>query len=327
MHKTLMKLGRAVVMTAVLTGAAQAAEFPDRAIRLVVGFGAGGASDVAARIIANAMSQDLGQQVVIDNRPGASTSIAGEIVAKSAPDGYTLFQAGNANAVNAITKPKPPFDVLTAFEPVGIAITTPSVLVAHPSAGIKTFKDFIAAAKAKPGELMYASSGVAAVSHIAGEVLADEEKIKITHVPYKGSAQAMTDLLAGRVQFMFAPISTALPFVREGKLVALASMSDQRDKDLPDTPTLEEAGAKRIDLSIWSGFVAPKGTPADRIAKLGDALQKALKNDDVRAQLAVHGIKPVVGAGPDVFMRRMKGDIDKLQQLVATTGMKLGSGE
>lgn len=327
MLKGIAKLAVAVAAASLLAGGAHAETFPDHPVRIVVGFAAGGASDVAARVIANAMSGALGQQVVIDNRPGASTSIAGDIVAKSAPDGYTLFQAGNANAVNAISTPKPPFDVLTAFAPVGIAITSPSVLVAHPSAGIKSVKDLIAVAKAKPGEIMYGSSGVAAVSHLAGEVLAYEEKIKLTHVPYKGSSQATTDLLAGRVQIMFAPISTALPFIREGRLVALATTSPQRDVELPDTPTLEEAGVKRIDLSIWSGFVAPKGTPADRIAKLGEALQTALKSEDVRKQLAVHGIKPVVGAGPDAFLKRMKDDIEKLQQISAATGMKLGGGE
>lgn len=327
MFKAMMKLSQAAALAMALTGAAQAADFPDRPIRIVVGFGAGGASDVAARIIANAMSRELGQQVIIDNRPGASTSIAGDIVAKAEPDGYTLFQAGNANVVNAISTPKPPFDVLTAFAPVGVAITSPSVLVAHPSAGIQSVKELIAKAKAKPGEIMYASSGVAAVSHIAGELMAHEENIKLTHVPYKGSSQAMTDLLAGRVQIMFAPISTALPFIKDGKLVALATTSDQRDKDLPDTPTLEQAGVKGIDMTIWSGFVAPKGTPADRIAKLDDAMQKALKADDVGKQLAVHGIKPVIGAGPDAFAKHMKSDIDKLQQLVAATGVKLGGGE
>jgi tripartite-type tricarboxylate transporter receptor subunit TctC len=222
--------------------------------------------------------------------------------------------------------PKPPFDVLTAFAPVGVAITSPSVLVAHPSAGIKSVKGLIAKAKAQPGGIMYASSGVAAVSHIAGELMAHDENIKLTHVPYKGSSQAMTDLLAGRVQIMFAPISTALPFIKNGKLIALATTSDQRDKDMPDTPTLEETGVKGMDLAIWSGFVAPKGTPADRIAKLGNAMQIALKSDDVAKQLAVHGIKPVIGAGPDAFTKHMKGDIGKLQQLVAN-GVKLGGGE
>jgi tripartite-type tricarboxylate transporter receptor subunit TctC len=326
MLKTFKQIGQGLALAVVLAGAAHAADFPDRPIRIVVGFGAGGASDVAARIIANAMSHDLGQQVVIDNRPGASTSIAGDIVAKSEPDGYTLFQAGNANAVNAITPPKPPFDVLTAFAPVGVAITSPSVLVAHPSASIKSVKELIAKAKAHPGEIMYASSGVAAISHIAGEMMAHDESIKLTHVPYKGSSQAMTDLLAGRVQIMFAPISTALPFIKDGKLVALAITSEQRDKDLPDTPTLEQAGVKSMDLAIWSGFVAPKGTPADRIGKLYDALQSALKSDDVAKQLAVHGIKPVIGAGADAFSKHMKGDIDKLQQLAAS-GVKLGGGE
>jgi tripartite-type tricarboxylate transporter receptor subunit TctC len=321
------KLGLGAALTLALTGVVQAADFPERPIRIIVGFSAGGASDVAARIIANAMSRELGQQVFIDNRPGASTSIAGDAVAKAEPDGYTLFQAGNANAVNAINAPKPPFDVLTAFAPIGIAITSPSVLVAHPSTGIKSVTELIAQAKAKPGEIMYASSGFAAVSHIAGEIMAVEQKIKLTHVPYKGSAQAMTDLLSGRVQIMFAPISTGLPFIKDGKLVALAVTSEQRDKELPDTPTLEQAGVKSMDMSIWSGFVAPKGTPADRIARLEGALQKALQSNEVGKELAVQGIKPVIGAGPAAFASRMKGDIDKLQQLVAATGVKFGGAD
>src|SRR5665811_1723345 len=236
--------------------------------------------------------------------------------AKAAPDGYTLFQAGNANAVNTLAAPPPPFDILQDFAPVGDAITTPSVLVAHPSAGIKTVKDLIAKAKAAPGQIMYASSGVAAVSHLAGELLAHEQGIKLTHVSYKGSSQAMTDLLAGRVQIMFAPISTALPFTKDGKLIALAITSDQREQDLPDTPTLEEAGVKGIDMAIWSGFVAPKRTPPDRIARLGAALQKALQSEEVRKQLALHGIKPVIGAGPAYFTKHMENDISKLQRLL-----------
>jgi tripartite-type tricarboxylate transporter receptor subunit TctC len=307
-----------------LAGIAHAqTDFPSHPVRIIVGFGAGGASDVAARVIAKKMSDELGQQVLVENKPGASTSIAGDLVAKGEPDGYTLFQAGNANAVNALSIPKPPFDVLRDFAPIGIAITSPSVLVAHPSAGIKSVKDLIAKARAEPGQIMYASSGLAAVSHLAGEMFAHEEGVKLTHVPYKGSSQAMTDLLAGRVQIMFAPISTALPFIKDGKLIALAITSDQREQDLPDAPTLEEAGVKGINMAIWSGFVAPKNTPADRIARLGAALQKVLQSEDVRNQLALHGIKPVIGAGPADFTKHMESDISKLQRLVAATGMKI----
>jgi tripartite-type tricarboxylate transporter receptor subunit TctC len=324
MLRSIKRLAGVSAITMALAGAATAqANFPDHPIRIVVGFAAGGASDVAARVIAKKMSDELGQAVLIDNRPGASTSIAGDVVAKAEPDGYTLFQAGNANAVNAISEPKPPFDVLRDFAPVGIAITSPSILVAHPSANVKTVKDLIAKAKAEPGQIMYASSGNAAVSHLVGEMLGYEEGVKLTHVPYKGSSQAMTDLLAGRVQIMFAPISTALPFIKDGTLIALATTSDQRESELPDTPTLEQAGVKRLDMAIWSGFVAPKNTPADRIAKLGAALQKALKSDDVRSQLAVHGIKPVIGAGPADFAKHMESDIAKLERLLAATGMKI----
>jgi tripartite-type tricarboxylate transporter receptor subunit TctC len=323
--KAMPRLGQVFAIVLLMAGSAQAEmTFPNHPIRILVGFGAGGASDIAARVIAKKMSEELGQQVLVENKPGASTSIAGGVVANAEPDGYTLFQAGNANAVNAIILPKPAFNILTDFAPIGVAITTPSVLVAHPSAGIRSVTELIAKAKGEPSQIMYASSGTAAISHIAGELLANEADVKLTHVPYKGSSQAMTDLLAGRVQIMFAPISTALPFIRDGKLVALAVTLDQREKDLPDIPTLEQAGVKSIDITIWSGFVAPKGTPAERIIKLGAALQQALKSDDVRDQLAVHGIHPVIDAGPEAFTKHMKNDIIKLQKLVTATGMKIG---
>jgi tripartite-type tricarboxylate transporter receptor subunit TctC len=322
MQKIITSIAAAVLFLA--AGVGHAAEFPERPVRIIVGFGAGGASDIAARVIANKMADALGQQVVVENKPGASTSIAGEFVAKSPPDGYTLYQSGNANAVNAVSEPPPSFDVLTAFDPVGLAINSPSVLVAHPSSGIKTVQDLIAAAKAKPGQILYASSGAGSVSNLAAELFAHEQGLKLTHVPYKGSTPAMTDLLAGRVQISFAPISTALPFIKDGKLNALAVTSARRQQQLPDVPTLDEQGVKGIDMNIWSGFVAPHGTPPDRIAKLADALQKALANPDVGKQLAVHGIEVTSGGGPESWTKHMASDIEKIKKLVAATGLKLG---
>jgi tripartite-type tricarboxylate transporter receptor subunit TctC len=315
---------KAAALVVLLSGSAFAAEFPERPVRIIVGFGAGGASDIAARVIANKMSDALGQQVVVENKPGASTSIAGEYVVRSAPDGYTLYQSGNANAVNALSEPPPSFDVLTAFDPLGAAISAPTVLVAHPSSGIKSIKELVATAKAHPGQIMYASSGAGSVSNLTAELLAHEHGIKLTHVPYKGSTPAMTDLLSGRVQISFAPISTALPFIKDGKLNALAVTSARRQEQLPDVPTLEELGINGTDINIWSGFVAPRGTPSDRIAKLGEALQKALTSPDVRKQLAVHGIDVTPGEGPEAWTRHMAGDMEKLKKLMAATGLKLG---
>lgn len=322
--KKFIALGWACIALLSVCGRASAqSDFPTHPIRIIVGFAAGGATDVAARILAAKMSEELGQSMVVENRPGASTTIAGEAVAKSEPDGYTLFMAGNANAVNAVAESKLPFDVLHDFAPIGIAVTSPSVLVAHPDAGIKSVADVIAAAKANPGKIMYASAGAAAVSHLAGELLSYDQGIKLTHVPYKGSTQAMTDVLAGRVPIMFAPISTALPHIRSGKLVALAVTFPQRLDDLPDTPTLAEAGVKNVDLSIWFGLVAPKGTPPDRLAKLGAVMDKTLKRDDVRKALSVQGIIPAIGQGPDAFSHRMQSEIERLRVVFAATGMKM----
>ncbi len=171
---------------------------------------------------------------------------------------------------------------------------------------------------------MYASSGVGAVSHLAGDLFAFQTGIVLTHIPYKGSPQAMTDLLAGRVTIMFAPISTALPFIKNEQLVPLAATSTHRQPDLPDTPTLAEAGIKDFDMEIWFGLVAPAATPADRVAKLTAALQRALKSDDLRQQLAVHGMEPFGDGQPADFTKHMQGDIDKLQKMFAATGLKLG---
>lgn len=322
MFKKLTAIG-ALCLLATTAGSALAANFPERPVRIVVGFAAGGASDVAARIVAQKMSEELGQQVIIENKPGASTSIAGDTVAKSAPDGYTLFMAGNANAVNAVSKQKPAFDVLTAFTPVGVVVNSPSVLVATPSAQINSVKDILTKAKEKPGEISYASSGIAATSHLAGVLFAHEEKINLLHVPYKGSSQAMTDLLAGRVSIMFAPISTALPLIKDGKLIALATTSDTREKRLPQMPTLEELGVKGIDLDIWSGFVAPAGTPPERIAVLAKALQAALKSNEVQTQFENRGMKAVVGGDAAAFTKHMKADIAKLELMKKEAGLDL----
>ncbi len=184
----------------------------------------------------------------------------------------------------------------------------------HPDSGIKSVADLVAAAaKANPDKIMYASAGAAAVSHLAGEIFAYQQNIKLTHIPYKGSTPAMTDVLAGRIGIMFAPISTALPHIRSGKLLALAVTYPQRLDDLPDTPTLAEAGIKDFDISIWFGLVAPKGTPPDRLAKLEAAMGKALKRDDLRKALAVQGILAASGRGPEDFTRQMEGDIEKLR--------------
>ena len=316
-----MKINRfvcaALSTLAMLVPAWAQSDFPSRPLRILVGFGPGGASDIAARVIAQKMGEELGQQVIVENRTGASTSIAGQAVAQSAPDGYTLFMAGNANAVNAVTGPKPPFDILTAFTPIGTAVTSPSLLVATPSSGIKTLKDIIDQAKASPGKVTYASAGVAATSHLVGMLFVNTQGINLTHIHYKGSSEAMTDVLGGRVAIMFAPISTAIPLVKEGKLVAIAVTSEARDRQLPETPTLTELGIKGIDLDIWQGFVVPTGTPADRVARLAKAMQAALKNTELRTLLENRGMQVVADNSPEAFMAHMKSDIAKLTPIFA----------
>ncbi len=212
---------------------AQSADFPDHPLRLVIGFPPGTATDAAARAIANKMGELLGQPVVVDNKPGAGTNIAAMAVVHSAPDGYTLFMLGNSNTVNPALQGSVPFDLQKDFAPVSLAATVPSILVVNPSLGVNSVAQLIAAAKARPGKIFFASSGNGTMSHLAGELFGMSTGAKMTHVPYKGSSQAVTDLLAGTVPVMFAPASTVLPFVHDGKLKALASTGAIRARIAP----------------------------------------------------------------------------------------------
>jgi tripartite-type tricarboxylate transporter receptor subunit TctC len=307
--------GALVALSFILSCASADGEsFPERPIRIVVGFAAGGTTDIAARVIAAKMAEELGHPIVVDCRPGASTTIAGDLVAKAEPDGYTLFIAGNANAVNVVAQGRLPFDVVKDFAPVGLAATSPSVLVAGPTQKIDSVAQLIEAAKANPGGVFFASSGNGAVSHIAGELFALKTGTKLTHIAYKGSSQAILDVIGGRVQIMFAPISTALPFIRAGTLKPLATTSRQRLASLPDIATLDELQLPGIDAAIWFGLVAPRGTPQDRLDKLQEALRVTLRDEAVRAQLALQGVEPLPGDAAD-FTARMSAEIARMREL------------
>jgi tripartite-type tricarboxylate transporter receptor subunit TctC len=296
-------------------------DYPARPIRVVVGFSAGSGADISARVVGQRMGQILGQQIVVENKTGAGSSLAAEQVARAPKDGYTLLMATIANVINAVVNPNLSFDFRRDFAPVVRLTTTPNILVVHPSVGVKSVKELIDLAKAKPDQLSFASSGVATGTHLAAELFKVMTGVKMVHVPYAGSPQAVTDLLAGRVQVFFSPASTVLQHVREGKLVALASTEAKRAAMAPDLPTMAEAGLPGFETGLWFGLVAPVGTPKEIIDKLARAGNEALKADEVGKALAPQGID-LVGGSPEEFARYLDGEMKRWATVAEAAGLK-----
>jgi tripartite-type tricarboxylate transporter receptor subunit TctC len=312
----------ALACAAGLTASACLADdYPARPIRVVVGFSAGSGADISARVVGQRMGQILGQQFVVENKTGAGSSLAAEQVARAPKDGYTLLMATIANVINAVVSPNLSFDFRKDFAPVVRLTTTPNILVVHPSVGVKSVKELIDLAKAKPDELSFASSGVATGTHLAAELFKVMTGVKMVHVPYAGSPQAVTDLLAGRVQVFFSPASTVLQHVREGKLVALASTEAKRAALAPDLPTMGEAGLPGFESGLWFGLVAPSGTPKEIIDKLARAGNEALKADEVGKTLAPQGID-LVGGSPEEFARYLDGEMKRWATVAEAAGLK-----
>jgi tripartite-type tricarboxylate transporter receptor subunit TctC len=297
-------------------------KYPDRPIKITVGFAAGSSTDAATRVVATKLSQALKQPVVVENRPGASSTLAAKAVGTSTPDGYNLLVATIANAINANAQGAIAFDVAKNLSPIGMLGRVPNVLVVPSTLGVASLDDLIRLGKSKPGELTYASSGNGTAPHLAGVLFGKLAEVDILHVPYKGSSEAMTDLLAGRVSMMFSPASTVLPHIRAGKLKALASTGPKRSPVVPDLPTISELGLKEFESSVWFGLVAPLGTPADIQATLANAVQAALDSPEVKSQLMAQGIE-VVKAGPQEFGQYLRAETDKWGKVIQGSGVKL----
>ena len=297
-------------------------KFPTKQVRLVVGFPAGSATDVATRIVANQLSQEMGQSFVVENRPGASSDIAAKAVATTPADGYTLFVLTIANVINA-SSGKPDFaNIEKSFAPVAMIGSVPIMLVANAELKLNSVKDLVAAAKSKPKAISYASSGNGTAPHLSGELFAKVAGVDILHVPYKGSSQAVTDLLAGRVNIMFAPASTVLPHTKSGKLVGLGVASPKRVPSAPDLPTLAESGLKDFESSVWFGLVAPAGTPANSISVLSQGVSRALANAQVQEQLAKQGVVPIEG-GPKVFAEFIQVETKKWTAVIKEANVQM----
>src|SRR4051812_7284975 len=243
-------------------------DYPTKPIRLLVGFPVGGGADVAARVIAPYMSERLGQQIVVDNRPGAGSSIASELTAKAPPDGYTLVSIGSSHAVNAALYPKLPYAPAAGFSAIAIVATSPVVITAHPAVAANTLKELIALAKARPGQLNYGAAGVNGINHLAAELLKRSANFDIRLVPYKGVAQALPAVMAGEVQLMFATLPGSINPIRSGRIKAIAVTSAKRADVAPDIPTVAESGVPGYEASSWFALLAPAGTPRTIVAKL-----------------------------------------------------------
>lgn len=297
--------------------------FPDHPIRLIIGFPAGSATDIGSRILAQRLAQLLGQAVLVDNRPGASTGIAAGLAARAAPDGYTLFMAGNSNAVMPALQRDVGYDFFRDFSPVALAITVPSILVVHPALGISDVTQLVERVRAAPERVFFASSGNGTMSHLAGELLGYSVGSRLTHVPYKGSSLALTDLLSGAVPVMFAPASTVLPYIQDGRLLALATTGAERSRLVPDLPTIAERGVPDYDTRIWFGVVAPGHTSPGIIERLSDAIGRALDSPQTRDALLAQGMEPFRGSARQ-FGDHMRREMTRWSTLIRSRGITAG---
>ncbi len=314
-------LRRLLVMLAATLAAtaALAQNYPTRPVKIIVPFAAGGPADVYARVLGQKLEQALGQAFVVEDMPGGGSIVGTSAVANSTPDGYTLLMMSNTHTVNESLIAKKPFQLMRDFLPVAPVNYSDLVMVVHPSVPAKTLKEFIALAKAKPGELNYASSGPGTPYHMAGELFKAMAGVNIVHVPYKGSSGARTDILGGQVQMMFDAITTMAPNVEAGKVRALGTSGKKRSSVLPNVPTIDEAGVPGYESTIWLGIMAPKGTPRPIIDKLNAEIRKAVNSPDIKAAWEKQG---AVGMSmtPEEFDRYLRGDIEKWARIVKISG-------
>ncbi|GJG97731.1 tripartite tricarboxylate transporter substrate binding protein [Cupriavidus pauculus] len=272
--------------------------YPDHPVRLIVGFAAGGSTDLVARIVANKMSTLLGQTVVVENRAGAGGTIATDAVAKAKPDGYTLLFGTSSHAINASLYKRLPYDSSDVV-PVSVVASVPMVLAVNPSVKANTAKEFIDDIKKNPTKYTYGSAGKGSAVHMAVELLAYQEKLQVTHVPFRGASQAIQSVISGDIPFITDAVSTAAPMVQAGKLKALAVTTSTRSSVLPNVPTMKEAGFPSYETSIWNMVMVPKGTPAPVIEKLSAALQATVKDPDIKQRMQKIGVEPVLDSTPD----------------------------
>ena len=310
-----------VLAQATSTGSGQA--YPAKPIRMMIGFPPGGGTDIIGRIVAQKLGEALGQQIIVDNRGGASGQLAAELVSRAAPDGYTIMMAHIA-AISILPSlvSKLPYDAQKDFAPVSLAAIGPNLLVVHPSVPAKNVQELVALAKSRPGQLQYASPGSGTVQHLAGELFKLQAKVDILHVPYKGSGQSIVDLIAGQVHMDFDAVPPVINYVRQGKLRALAVTSAKRFSLLPDIPTVEEGGVPGFDMSTWWGIVAPAAVSRDIVNKLNAEMVKSIRQPDAKEKISGVGAE-TVGNTPDEFAAFIRAETEKYSRIVKAASIRL----
>jgi tripartite-type tricarboxylate transporter receptor subunit TctC len=304
-----------------ITPAAFAQAFPDKPIKFVVPFTAGSGTDIIARTVAEPMSRALGQPIVVENKPGAGGTLGAAQVAKSAPDGYTLLVHSAGHVANPAIYTSLPYDTVKDFVGVTPLASLPNVLIVSPAKGWKSAQDMVAQARANPGKLNYASAGIGSATHMNAEIFRDSARFEAVHVPFKGTPEAMTETATGRVDYFFAPLSSALPLIRDGRLQALAVGTPKRSPVLPDVPTTVEAGFPKSEYTFWVALLAPSGTPKAVIDRLNAEALKALASAEVREKLAVLGAEPMP-MGTAAFDAFLRAEVTRMADVVKAAGIK-----
>lgn len=300
------------------TGSGQA--YPAKSVRIIVPFAAGGNTDFTARTIAAKLTENLGQQFLVDNRPGGSTNIGSDMVVKSPPDGYNILLGGAANAINVAALAKVPFDLQRDLAPIVLCVKGANVLSIHPSLPAKNLKELIALAKARPAQLNYGTSGVASSNHMAAELFVSMAAIKLNHVPYKGNAPALTDLIGGHVEMIFSGVPALIPHIKSGRIRSVAIGSPKRFAAIPDVPTFDEQGLKGYEASTWFGFMAPSKTPREIIAKLNTETGKILASKDIRERYQTEGLEPQGGTS-EAFAQFIAAEIALYTRVVKAANL------
>jgi len=313
-----------ILALALMLGAqlAPAQSYPSRPIRLIAPSSPGSGVDIVARIVGQKLSENLKQQVVIDNRAGAGANLGAEIAAKAAPDGYTLFMGTPAHAINTSLYRRLNYDIVKDFSPISLVTTGQYVLVAHPSLPVRNVKELIALARARPGQLNFASAGNGNATHLAGELFKSLARLNIVHVPYKGTGPALTDLIGGQVQLMFANLTAGLPHIKSGKLRALAVTGTARSPAAPDIPTMIESGVPGYTVTSWYGILAPAATSQEIITRLNGEIAKVMRSPDMKSRLAGEGAEPT-SSTPAEFAAFIKAEIEKWGKVIRGAGIRI----
>ena len=317
-----IRFALAAIALASIAGITQAQDYPARPVRVIVPFSPGGAVDGPMRIVAQELSKRMNQQVVVENKPGAGATLGTEIVAKAAPDGYTLLLASQTNAISASLYKSLTYDPIEDFAPISLIGREPGVLVVNPALPVKTFEEFLAYVKERPGQLDYASSGNGSGQHLFMALLLNSTGLSMNHIPYKGSGQATADLLGGQVMVSIPGTAGMVGHIKAGKLRALAVSGARRSPQLPDVPTVMESGVPGYEAYVWLGLLAPKGTPRPIIERLHREVQQALATPEVKTYMANSGIE-IVGSAPEEFDRFFRAEKDLWAKVVRATGAKI----